>query len=328
MTRYLLIIMLTAFVFSFSGCKKKSGFDPMSKGASDFVGTWQGAMTTFKNNKLLKVNSDVMFYRISADNLDGIVFMNQSLVFHEFQFLNGTLYFRVECNDPQNSTCQAWNLSGYAIFAEATKINIRISGNECGPFGSEYVEWNGTLVKTQVPADSLPYNYFGKATNTWTYKTSLKQGDTCQVQKQIMINPAYYQFEGASSQTCGLSWALQPFKWNISPAQFTINNDTTLCLHPFTFSVNAKAGVVYSTILYNDTTTVTLVDTNLTVTTPAGSFLCRRFKYTEPVGLGASRITRTAWLWLNYKYGIIRQEVVNPVDSTDLKTQELISKTF
>ena len=86
--------------------------------------------------------------------------------------------------------------------------------------------------------------------------------------------------------------------------------------------------MVYSTVLHYDTTTVTLIDTNILVITPAGNFYCNRFKYTEPGLSGDSSFTKTSWLWLNNRYGVIKQEVVNPVDSTGIKTQVLSTKNF
>jgi hypothetical protein len=118
------------------------------------------------------------------------------------------------------------------------------------------------------------------------------------------------------------------FKWNVSPSGFSIVNDTTLSEKPFTFPINAKLGVVYSAYYNSDTTTVTLTDTNVVVPTPAGNINCVRFRYTEPVYSGLIKIKRTGYLWLNTRYGVIRQEFLNPVDTSSVKLQELSVKNF
>ncbi len=328
MKRYLLLVACVVMMIPFSGCKKKQSFDPTTKSQDEFIGTWRGTISTFKNNRLMKESSEVVIYRVSEEYLSGIIFMNSTLVFSEFQFLNGTLYFRVPCNDPSNPNCQTWNLGGYAVFSETGKIDFRISGNECGPFGSEFVDWNGMLAQIQVDPDSIMYYNFAKAGNSWDYKITLKNGDTCQVQKQINESPSDYFFQGVSTQNCGWSGTNMSLKWSVAPSNFTIGNDSTLCQNSFTFPINAKQGVVYTYIIHNDTTTITMVDSNLVVTTPAGNFNCARFRYTEPVMAGAIKITKTAWLWLNNRYGVIKQEVDNPVDSLDIKTQVLSSKNF
>ncbi len=328
MTRCFLIIIIAVILIPFAGCKKKSSFDPTVKGQSDFIGTWRGSISTFKNNKLLKETGDIVIYRESPDYLSGIIFMTDIHVFHEFQFVNGTLYFKVTNNDPSNPNCQTWNLGGYAVFSEAGKIQVRISGNECGAFGSEYVDWSGILAQKQVSADSIRYNCFAKTGNSWTYKTTLKNGDSCQVQKQINTNPTNNGYLGVSTQTCGWAWAARTLKWNVSPSTFSILNDSALSLRAFSFPIDAKINVVYSSYLQTDTTTVTMVDTNVMVTTGAGNLKCNRFRYTEHVVSGDSTYTRIAWLWLNNQFGVIRQEVQNPADSTSVKTQVLSTKNF
>ncbi len=326
MTRYIFIIFFAVVLISDSGCKKKSGFDATTKSQSDFVGTWQGNISTFKDNKLLSEKGKVVIYRESDENLSGIIFMGTTLVFHEFQFNNGTLYFKIPCNDPLNPNCQTWNLGGFAIFSEEGKIDLRISGNECGPFGSEYVDWHGTLAQKVVPADSVSYFSFAAKSNSWTYKTTLKNGDSCQVMKTISDNPSSNYYLGTFTQTCG--GPAKTLKWSVAPAAFTVINDSAISLHTITFPIDAKPGVVYTNIIHADTTTVTLVDTNLLITTPAGTFNCFRFKYTEPVVSGPIKVKKIAWIWLSNHYGIIRQEVGNPVDSTSFKIQVLNGKSF
>jgi hypothetical protein len=328
MKNYLLILVSIIFLIPFAGCKKKS-FDPASKSSEDFIGTWKGNISTFKNNKLLKEYGTMVIYPDAGNNsLSGILFMNETSVFHEFQFVDGTLYFNVVNNDPENPSCQNWSLGGYAAFTAESEIDIHIAGNECGPYGSEYVNWAGSMTPTEVSPDSLPYYNFAKSGNSWTYKITLKNSDTCQVQKQISQVSSNYLFSGAINETCGWSGQNISFKWDVTPASFSIINDTTISIQPVAFPINAKPGVVYSSYIRNDTTTVTLLDTNQLITSPAGNFTCKLFRYTEPVYTDMVKSTKTAYLWLHTRYGIIRQEVINPVHPTDIQLQELLSINF
>jgi hypothetical protein len=312
----------------FTGCKKGS-FDAASKTRQDFVGTWEGTVSTFKNNQLLKENGTMVIYSDAVTQvLSGILFTKTTNVFHEFQFVDGTLYFKVDNPDPANPMCQNWSLGGYAVFLDDNKMDIHITGNECGDVGSEFVDWVGTMLPDQVSPDSLKYYNFGKIGNSWNYKTTLKNGDSCQVQKQISLMSGSNLYIGSTAQTCGWTNPNMIFKWNVAPDSFTIVNDSTWSNRAFAFPINAKQGVVYKTYVNADTLTMTLLDTSQIITTPAGSFQCTYFRYTEPVGTGVLKITRTSYIWLNYRYGVIRQEVANPVDSTDVQLQVLSSKNF
>lgn len=328
MKSYLLIIILAILIIPFAGCKKKS-FDPTSKSQDDFIGTWKGSISTFKNNKLMKESGTVIIYpEATGAMLTGILFMSETSVFHEFQFVDGTLYFNLENNDPANPFCQNWSMGGYIVFTAEGEIDISISGNECGAVGNEFVNWEGSLRTTTISDDSVQYFNFAKQGNSWNYAATLKNSSSCQLSKQLNLPGINYAFTGATSQSCFGNGQNMTFKWYVSPAIFTIQMDSTISLKPLTFPINAKKGVVYSTYLNNDTVTVTLLDTNLTLTTPAGNFSCMKFRYTEPVYSGDLKIKRTAYLWINNKSGIIQQEVANPVDSTDVQLQVLSSKGF
>ncbi len=328
MKKYLLILICATVLIPFAGCKKDS-FDPTGKSQNDFIGTWNGSISTFKNNKLVIEYCTVEIYPDAGGTyLSGIIFMQETNVFHEFQFIDGTLYFNVVNNDPSNPFCQAWSLGGYAVFKAESEIELNISGNECGDLGDEFISWSGALKSSQLSSDSLKYYNFAKNGNKWTYSVTLLNGTTCQVEKQINLVPSDYLFSGLIAQTCGWAGQNASFSWNVTPDAFSVITDSTLSNKPFTLPINAKPGVIYRTYVNNDTTTVTLVDTSQILSTPAGIFPCWKFKYTEPVYFGSNKVTRTAYLWLNSAYGIIRQEVSNPVNSTDVITQVISSKNF
>jgi len=328
MKNHLIILIFSALIIFTASCKKKS-FDPMTKGQGDFIGTWTGTLTAFKNNKLIKETGNFLIFPEEGGNLlGGIIYLSETRVFRQFQFQNGTLYFRVVNTDPSNPVCQNWNLSGYASFSDESTMEIRISGNECGIAGSEYVDWSGTLVQSSVKKDSLSCFTFAKAGNNWTYEVAKQNGDSCHIQKLVAIKTGDYNFTGESTHTCGWTNQNIPLKWILTPAEFVIGDDATIIDHPITIPVYAKQGVVYKTILNQDTVTLTLLYSNVIVNTSAGTFACNQYKYTEPVISDSIQTTRTAFLWLDYHSGIIQHLVVNPLNDQDIKSQILTAKTL
>ncbi|MCX6277514.1 MAG: hypothetical protein NT004_05395 [Bacteroidetes bacterium] len=322
------IILFSALIILTSSCKKKS-FDPMTKSQGDFIGTWTGTLTTFKNNKQMKETGNFLIFPEEGGTLlGGIIYLSETRVFRQFQFQNGTLYFKVFNTDPSSPVCQNWNLSGYASFIDEITMDIRISGNECGNPGSEYVDWSGTLVQSPATKDTLPCFTFAKATNNWTYQVIKKSGDTCQIQKLIAQKTGDYFFTGESTHSCGWTNQNIPLKWNLTPAEFLIQDDATISIHPISIPIYAKPGVVYKTNLNQDTVTLTLLYTDVVVTTAIGDFICNQYIYTEPVAAVQGKITRSAYLWLNFHNGIIQQLVVNPVNDPDIKMQILTAKNF
>ncbi len=329
MKNNLLILLCIVSLLLSGGCKKKSDFDPATKSQNDFIGNWKGVITAFKNNQYLRQNGLVVIYPdAGGSTLSGILFAKETSVFRVFQYANGTIYFKVECNDPENPKCQNWSLSGYAVFLDEKTLDFRISGNECGAYGEEFISWSGSMAATPVPADSIRYFCFAKTGNTWTYETLLSNGSVCQLQRQIAAMPSDYFFTGIVNQTCTGSGFTKVLKWSVTPDHFTVNHDSTLTLHPVTFAIDAKPGVVYKSILNLDTTTLTLLDTNTMVTTVAGNFLCNSYRYTEPVVTDAGKVNRASLFWISKKFGVIKQEVNVPVDTTDIQTQVLTSKNF
>ena len=320
------ILICATIVITLAGCKKKS-FDPASKGQSDFVGTWTGTLTSFKNNKLVKeTGTFLIFPAEGGTGLDGIIYLSETRSFKQFQFTSGTLYFRVANTDPASAFCQNWNLSGYASFTDETTMTIRISGNECGLSGNEYVDWSGTLGSLPTKADSLPCFTFARESNNWTYNVGKKNGDSCHYQKLLATKSGTYNFNGETTHNCDWMATNIPVKWTVNPAEFIITDDATLTNHPITVPIFALPGVVYTSLVANDTVTLSLIKKNDTVTCLAGTYLCNKYRYTETVASGAGRTTRSAYLWLHYHFGIIRQTVDNPVNATDVKTLLLKTK--
>jgi hypothetical protein len=324
-----LILLFSALILLGTGCKKKS-FDPTAMSQQDFIGTWTGQLTTFKNNKLTKEHGNILIFPEEGGTLlGGIIYLSETRAFREFQFQNGTLYFRVFNTDPTSPTCQNWNLSGYASFLDETTLDIRISGNECGSIGSEYVDWSGSMNRSSAVKDSLPCFTFAKTSNNWTYEVYKDNGDSCQVQKLLAQKTGDYQFTGESTHSCG--WANQniPVKWNVSPAEFFIKEDATISSLPITIPIYAKQGVVYPSYFNSDTVTLTLLYSNQTVNTAIGNFNCNQYRFTETItDTTGQRLNRMTYLWVEYHYGIIKHLVIDPVYKTDIKLQLLKAKNF
>jgi hypothetical protein len=271
----------------------------------------------------------MIFPEEGGATLGGIIYLSETRVFKEFQFEHGTLYFRVLNTDPTNPSCQNWNLSGYVSFLDENTLDMRISGNECGFVGSEYVDWGGSLTKKPSGQDSLYYFSFGKSGNQWVYKVIKKNTDSCQLTKLLAVKSGNYIFTGETTHGC--NWPSQniPLNWSISPAAFTVENDVTLSAHPVTIPVYAKKGAIYPTVINSDTVTVTLLNTNQLITNAAGSFYCSQFQFTEPVlDTTGQRYQRITQIWLHQRQGIILQQVLNPARNTDPESMMLVSKNF
>lgn len=328
MKRTIILLLAPIMIFFADACKKKS-FDPMSKSQSEFIGTWTGTLTTFKNNKVMKESGVFLIYPEEGGTLlGGIMYLNETRVFKQFQFANGTLYFNVINNDPSNPSCQNWKLGGYASFSSDDRLEIRISGNECGLAGSEFVDWSGTLAPSPVRKDSLPCFTFAKTGNNWTYSVDKETGNSCEILKLIGAKEGDYTFTGEATHGCGWPLTIIPFRWTVTPSIFKLTKDATLVNHELEIPVYAKYGAIYKTFPYPDTVTLTLLDTNYAVTTIAGTFFCNHFRYTETGTRYGVRQTRTSDLWLNFRYGIIKHEVTNPFDSTGIVLQNLKDKNF
>lgn len=320
------VLVVITILALMQGCKKKE-FDPSAKSAPDFLGTWTGELTTFKDNVLSKERGIVMIYpEEGGSTLSGIIYLKEIRAFKQFQFQGGTLYFKVVNNNPDNPLCKTWNLSGYASFSDESTLDFRITGNECGYIGNEYVEWAGSLRLSPETQDSLEYFSFTQPSNNWTYKVEKVTGDTCQLQKLLATQTGFYLFNGESTHTCGWPATNIPLKWMVNPAEFTVFNDATLVRHELTIPVWALPGVIYTRRTTTDTITLTLLDKENSVVTDAGTFLCNRYRYSETIAHDGIRTTRTSYLWVDYRNGIIRHEVVNPTDTTGIISEVLKSK--
>src|SRR5512138_1229874 len=130
----------------FSGCTKESSYDPSTATLDDFVGTWRGTLSAFKNNQTIHRSGDIIFYYPAGSNrLAGIMVVDQVYVLEEIQFKNGVFYFSVLNSDTLNPLCLNWNLAGYASHTNPQQIYAYISGNECGILGKEFVGYEGNF---------------------------------------------------------------------------------------------------------------------------------------------------------------------------------------
>jgi len=329
MNRFIFFVFALVFVFYLSGCKKCDCFDSAKFGPNDFIGTWKGSISTFKDNKTVKKSGEIVIYSSGGgSNLAGIINMDGVNRIVGTQFNNGFWYFDVICNDTLNPECNKWDLTGFAVFTGDLHIDFNMAGNECGKLGKQFVSWEGGLDKYSDIPDSATYYNFGKQGNTWTYIIIKKSTDTCILEQKITDLPSAGLFNGTVSNSCGWQWQNKLFYWYLDPVMFSINDGSGSGFVITSFPIDVAAGRNYSYIHGSDTTQVMLVSRDEQLTVPAGKFNCTKFKIIETADTTRAETKTTYFLWLNNQYGIIKKEVSNPIGPNDISTQVLLSKNF
>jgi hypothetical protein len=324
----LLTLTITLFlILPYWGCKKCDCFDSSGKVPSDFIGTWKGTVTAFKDNKTEKKSGELIIYQ-SAGGLEGILNMEGVYRLVGTQFSNGFWYFDVICSDTLNPQCSNWSLTGFGVFSEAEHIDFHMAGNECGTLGKQYVSWEGTLAMYSDTPDPAYYYNFGKQGNTWNYLINKVSTDTCALEQKITGTPSAGLFNGTVANTCGWPWQHNLFYWYIDPVMFTIYDPSGSGAVAASFPIDVTPGTVYSYIHGNDTTRVTLVARYQEVSVQAGKFICSKYRVVEPADSVKSGTNTDYFLWINNQYGIIKKEVTTPYGPNDISTQLLINKNF
>ncbi len=327
MKRLLFFAVPAFFILLFGGCKKCDCFDPSTYVQSDFIGTWKGTLTTFKDNKSVKKSGDVVIYQ-AASGLEGILNMEGVYRLVGQQFNNGFWYFNVVCSDTLNPECSNWSLSGFASFSEPEHIDFHMAGNECGTLGKQYVNWEGTLAMYSDLPDPALYYSFGKQGNAWNYLINKVNTDTCSLQQKITETPSAGLFNGGISNSCGWPWQHKVFYWYVDPAMYTVYDESGSGSVAASFPIDVIPGRVYTYIHGNDTTQVTLVSRYQELTLPAGKFICTKYRVVEPADSVKSTTKTDYFLWINNQYGVVKKEVTAPYGPNDISTQLLISKNF
>jgi hypothetical protein len=327
MKRLFLLLITALMIILCGGCKKCDCFDSSKYVQGDFIGTWKGTISTFKDNKQVKKTGEVIIYQ-AANGLEGIINMEGVYRITGLQFNNGFWYFDVVCSDTLNPECYNWSLSGFAVFSEAEHIDFHIAGNECGTLGKQYVNWEGTLAMYSDLPDPALYYSFGKQGNTWNYLINKKSTDTCMLQQKITEAPSDRLFNGSVSNSCGWPWQHKLFYWYLDPVMYTMYDESGNGAVAASFPIDVTPGQVYSYIHGNDTTQVTLVARYQEVTVPAGKYICTKYRIVEPADSVKSGTKTDYFLWINNQFGIIKKEVTTPSGPNDILTQILLNKSF
>lgn len=329
MNRFLFFVSALFLIIHFSGCKKCDCFDSAKYGPNDFIGTWKGSISTFKENKPIKKSGEVIIYSAGGgSNLVGIINMDGVNRIIGTQFNNGFWYFDVICSDTLNPECSNWNLTGFAVFSGELHVDLHIAGNECGKLGKQFVSWEGALDKYSDTPDSAVYYNFGKQGSTWDYIINKKNTDTCILQQKITDIPSAGLFDGTVTNNCGWPWQHKFFHWYLDPVMYSIYDESGSGAIVASFPIDVTPGRVYTYIHGSDTTQVMLVSRYDEVTVPAGKFNCSKYQIIESADTALTDTKTTYFLWLSNQYGIIKKEVSNPVGPDDISTQILLSKNF
>jgi hypothetical protein len=320
----ILILLLAGF---FSGCKKdSSSYDPSTATLNDFVGTWRGTLSAFKNNQKVNRSGDIIFYPNAAgDRLSGIMILDQVYVLEEIQLKNGVFYFNVLNSDTLNPLCINWNLSGYATHTSDQEIHAYISGNECGILGKEFVSYDGNFGLMNPEPDSTAFYSFGAQGHQWTYDIVLQSTGSCQLQQQITADNGNGMFTGDQTNGCGWAWTTKPLKWSVTPMRFSVLADTSNEIL-YSYYLDARPESTYIFTPGDQVNTVQMI-TMEAITVPAGTFKCTKFMVQISINGGLFPVQK-GYYWLSNTAGIVKYQSLLSGDTTNIVTQSLASKNF
>ncbi len=319
----LALLLLTVF----PACRK-SGNGKINAERSDFTGTWKGELVSYSHGRKEVQKYEWMIYTNPASGLlSGLLTMYETNKIEELQFHDGIWYFRVVNSDSLNPQCREWSFAGFAKFSENGMVEFNLAGNKCGPIGDQFVEWGGTMTKVSDSLDPGAHFSFIQAGNSWDYKITRSNSDTCSLNYQVGSSPSTDTFEGTMSNECGWSWQQKHFSWAMDPGRFTVLPNDTAKIPLAVFTLDMATGNIYRFKNGSDLSITSLLKHNELVTVPAGKFICNKYQVeTNPDG--DSQASVVSYYWISNRYGIIKREVLNPADSTSLKLQVLTSKNF
>ncbi|MBN1197863.1 MAG: hypothetical protein JXA23_00830 [Bacteroidales bacterium] len=319
----LLFLLFVVFILPEQGCKKDAAFDSSAVTLNQLKGTWRGRITTFKNNTRIEKNGDVSFFNnLAGDLLNGIFDLGQINFLEGFMFQNGTLYFNLILSDSTNPQCSNWNLGGYVYLQEENLMVVRIAGNECGPLGKQFVTYEGYLILINPDMDPSAYFSFAQTGRAWTYETQLYNGTFCEVQQTITAEPSPYLYTVTETNNCGWPFAQRQFNWQVEPFRVSVMAETSATEVLYAFYLDAVLDKTYRFINGDDTTYLTLTDTDVPVNVTAGSYTCG--KYTIESRMHSSGdVTSQGTIYLSKQYGFIKMDYSAPSDSSNIQSQAL-----
>jgi hypothetical protein len=321
-------LLIMALAAGSSGCKKSNSFDSTKAVQTDFVGTWQGAISTFRHNTTISYTGTFLIYASSSGyTLQGLLNMAEVNIVQQTQFNNGTFYFKLICNSPDDPECQNWTLAGFATLVEQGRMQLHIAGNECGSVGDQYVDFSGVLTQISTSIDSSFFYTFGKSGNTWNYKITKVNNDTCTTQDIITGTAVPGVFQGQDLNSCGWQPPSANFFWYVDPLYFQVMQELSSGAVVASFPIGAHLSYNYHTVYNGDTTDVMLMATNISITVPSGTYQCREFKVTSKIH-SAAVLLPSGYYYLNNQAGIVKYEPLITTALTDVSKKELTGKNF
>jgi hypothetical protein len=326
--KILLLLVITGMIFPVTSCKKSDGFNSSSATKGDFIGTWRGKLSAFKNNQTITLTGDIVFYyEPNGTTVSGLMSFDKSYVIVPFQFANGTYYFSVINSDTLNPDCQNWSLQGSIKLFAPDSASVSLAGRECGPFGEEWVNYTGTMGHYSNEPDPADYFSFAKTGNQWTYDVVLNSATSCQLNQSVTTNPGDYLFEGQVTNDCGWPFSTQSLKWYVSPIQYTVYSDSVANQVLYAFYLDARPATPYKFYPGQDTITLWLMEQKDEVIVPADTFTCMKFYIERRIHSNGSSL-ETGYFWVSNTAGIVRYQATTMGSSSSIQSQLLSSKNF
>lgn len=326
--KILTALILLLLILPEQACKKEVTFDSSAVILNQLKGTWRGRITTFKNNTLIEKNGDItLFSNVNGDLLNGIFELGQINFLEGFMFQKGTLYFNLLLSDSTNPQCANWNLGGYISLVDDNTMIINIAGNECGPLGKQFVSYEGSLILVNPGMDPSTYFSFAQTGRTWTYETHLYNGVMCEVQQTIGAETSPYLYTVTETNNCGWPLAQKQFNWYVEPFRVSVMAGTSTTDILYSFYLDAVVDKPYRFIVGDDTTYLTLTDTDVSVNVTAGSYKCGKYSIDSRMH-SSGDITTKGTIYLSKQYGFIKMDYSAPSDSSNIQSQVLSTVLF
>ncbi|MBE0648231.1 MAG: hypothetical protein IH596_10655 [Bacteroidales bacterium] len=326
--KVLLFLCLVLFILPEQACKKETAYDSSAVTLNQLKGTWRGRMTTFKNNTLIEKNGDItLFSNTAGDLLDGIFELGQINFLEGFMFQDGILYFNLILSDSTNPQCSNWSLGGFVFLQEDNVMIIRMAGNECGPMGKQFITYEGSLILVNPNMDPSAYFSFAQNGRTWTYETQLYNGTSCEVQQTIGAAASSYLYTVTETNNCGWPQTQKQFNWLVEPFRLSVMDGTSETDILYSFYLDAVVNKTYRFISGDDTTYLTLTNTDVPVNVTAGSYTCGKYSIDSRMH-SSGDITTKGTIYLSKQYGFIKMDYSAPSDSSNIQSQVLSTVLF
>ena len=129
-SKIVFFLLITGLIFPETSCKKSDSYDSSKAVTGDFIGTWTGKVSTFKNNHTIVLAGDIVFYyEPDGTTVSGLMSLDKVYLIIPFQLANGTYYFSVVNSDTLDPELPELEPPGEHQ-AVRTRFRRRIPGRE------------------------------------------------------------------------------------------------------------------------------------------------------------------------------------------------------